>query len=450
MQLIIHCGLDKAGSTAIQAHAALFRQWFLDSGIYLPATGLSGFGHVALFRDLDSANWQPLLDELNNVDRAKFSHCFLSYEGLCKYDEKRLAQIRNYLRDYEVTVLFYLREQAEIFQSGYLQQLKSEKHPLSIAHLNSDHSLLVPASRDYFRLLQRFESVFGRNGIAVRPYQPRNWREGSIVWDLLEFLDCPPDSQFTPATQRQNVSLDRQSAGILNLFDSYGDNPAGRKALVEDLLWLIQKDPGGGKYFLDKAAVQHIRNFYRSSNAALAQRYGVEFDYSDCAAEPSGGATDSGSSGDVSYVRELAGLAHYPRWAGEQLLGADLATLLQYRDGWSRFESWGVWSLGDLSRMEFRLPLSRFTGLEETFVLNFRGRYFSDNRSTQVWINDQLLEDVDLRERAIRVPIGLLDENRVVHLQLRHHAAVSPTDLAIGDDKRRLAYGLRALSYQFC
>ena len=42
----------------------------------------------------------------------------------------------------------------------------------------------------------------------------------------------------------------------------------------------------------------------------------------------------------------------------------------------------------------------------------------------------------------------LLDADRLVHLQLRHHAAVSPAELAIDKDRRRLAYGLQGLSYR--
>jgi hypothetical protein len=443
VQVIIHCGLDKAGSTAIQSHAALFRQWLLDNGIYLPTSGLS-FGHRRLFADLDMQNWRPLLEELGRLDQGKFRRCFLSFEGICYFDEEQLALIKDYLADYEVAVLFYLREQAEILQSGYLQQLKSKKHPLSVAHLNFDQSLFGLASRDYSRMLQKFESVFGREAIAVRLYQPGEWRDGSILWDFLEFLGCPPDSQFNPAKQRQNISLDVQAARVLNVFDSYGDNAAGREALVEDLLWLIQKYPGGSSYFLDETAVQQIRSFYRDSNAALAERYGVEFNYRDCDA----GSQGVGNGG-VSYVSELANLARYPRWKGEPLAGSELTTVLQHRAGWSRFETWGVWSLDDVSQIEFRLPLARFTGLEDSITLTFRGRYFADNTSTRIQVNGHYLEDADLREASVRIPIRLLDENRVVHLELRHHAAISPAALALNSDKRRLAYGLHGLSYQF-
>lgn len=441
MQLIIHCGLDKAGSTAIQAHVALFRQWLMRNGVYVPESGLSGFGHVALFRELGGENWQPLLEELRALDQTRYRHCFLSYEGIRAFDAAQLALVRDHLRDYEVTVLFYLREQAEILQSGYLQRLKSEAQPLSIAHLNADHSLLVPDSRDYFRLLRKFESVFGREGLALRLYQPDTWRDGSIVWDLLEFLGCAPDDQIAPSVQRQNISLDVQSARILNVYDSYAGDSAHRAALVEDLLWLAQRHPGGSKYFLAADAVQAIRDHYRVSNAALAQRYGIGFACRDCAAHPPGGR--------VSYLDELARLARYPRWKGERLEGPGLAALLQHQPGWSRVESWGAWSLGDASHVEFRLPLSRFTGFEDALVLRFRGRYFADNTSTRVLANDILIGEFDLREGVVNIPFRLLDDDRVVHLQLLHQAPVSPAALGMNDDGRRLAYGLQGIGFDF-
>jgi len=443
LKIIIHCGLDKAGSTAIQAHAMLYRQWLSRHGIYLPSRGLSGFGHVALFRDLGAANWQPLIDELTALDQAAFRCCFLSYEGICQFDEGKLALIRDHLADHEVTLLFYLREQAEILQSGYLQTLKTARTTLSVAHINTGHGVIDPANRDYFLMLEKFRSIFGKDAINVRLYQPELWRDGSVVWDFLDAIGCPPDSSFIPSKSKQNISLDLQSARILNVFDSYGENAGGREALVEDLLWLMQKYPGGGRYFLDEQAVQRIREHYRQSNAALAERYGVEFVYASCCAD----ADDAGTGGGVSYTKELAALARYHRWKGEQLDGPELATLLQYSPGWSQFEPWGVWSVGDRSRIEFRLPLPRFTGWEDTLVLNFRGCYFCDNTSTQTLINGCFLEDANLSEHALRIPLGLLDENRVVRVELRHHAAVSPFNRGTGSDRRALAYGLQSLGY---
>jgi len=423
----------------------LFRHWLLRHGIYLPSTGLSGFGHVTLFRDLGADNWQPLLDELAGLDQGQITRCFLSYEGICHFDEDSLALVREHLDRHEVKVLFYLREQAEIIQSGYLQALKTARSPLSIAHINADHALLGHVNRDYFLMLETFRSVFGAKAIEVRLYQPEAWPDGSIVWDFLAAIQCPPDDSFTPSSSKQNISLDLQSGRILNVFDSYGDNAGGRESLVEDLLWLIQKYPGGTRYILDQAAVQEIRERYRDSNAALAARYGIEFKYSNCFQGPDGAERGGGAS----YTMDLAGLTRYHRWKGEQLEGPELAALLQYSPGWSTPESWGVWSVGNVSRIEFRLPLARFTGWENSLVLNFRGCYFADNTSTQIWINGHFIEDASLCEHALNIPFHMLDENRVAHLELRHQAAVSPVDLASGVDTRTLAYGLQSLGYSF-
>ena len=443
LELIIHCGLDKAGSTAIQAHVALFRPWLLRHSVYVPSSGLSGFGHVALFRDLDIENWQPLLDELDHLEQQDFTHCFLSYEGICFFDAGQLARIKAYLTGYKVTVLFYLREQAEIIQSGYLQGLKATPNPVSISHLNGNHALLFTANRDYSRLLEKFQSVFGREAIAARLYQPEKWRNGSIVWDLLEFMACPPDNQFTPAAHKQNISLDVQSAFMLNVFDSWGENGGSREALVEDLLWLIRKYPGGTKYFLDEAAVQHIRDHYRSSNAVLAARHGVEFNYRECSVGPQGISNDE----NVSYIAELAKLARYPRWKGEQLEGLGLAMLLEHSMGWSQFESWGVWSEGEISHIAFRLPLARFSGFEDSFTMNFRGRYLSSNKSTQIWINGNFIDTTNLSEAAVKIPLRLLDENRVAHLELRHQTAKSDVAPGAGSGGGWLVYGLQSLNY---
>jgi hypothetical protein len=342
-------------------------------------------------------------------------------------------------------MLFYLREQAEIIQSGYLQRLKAAPGRSSVAELNRNPAQLCLESRDYFKMLHGFESVFGARSLALRCYQPASWQDGSIIWDLLDFLGCRPSEGFSVSRHKQNTSLDLESAQLLNVFDSYTVDSAGRKALVEDLLWLAERYPGGEKCFLGEAAVRHIRAYYHDSNVALARRYGIEFDYAPCWIK--GSRDGGGTQAAPAFVDELARFSAYPLWHGEELSGPQLESLLGRSSGWSRFENWGVWSVGEESRIEFRLPRSRFSGLEEDFVVEFRGRYFSTVESTQVWLADELLREVDLRHASIRIPLAAVDEDRVARLTLRHLAPVSPADLGTGDDVRALSFGLHSLSY---
>ena len=58
--------------------------------------------------------------------------------------------------------------------------------------------------------------------------------------------------------------------------------------------------------------------------------------------------------------------------------------------------------------------------------------------------------DLDLRAGTIKIPIEMLDDDRVLRLKLRHQAPVSPAELGLSGDGCRLAYGLQATSYRFC
>ena len=131
MEILLHAGLDKCGSTAIQAHLKDCREWFLARGVYVPATGLTRVGHFPLFKDSASPDWQKLGKELEEA--GEYNYAILSYEGLHFLEDEQLALIREHLQGHALTFLFYLREQSEIIQSGYLQKLKRRKQPYTLA-----------------------------------------------------------------------------------------------------------------------------------------------------------------------------------------------------------------------------------------------------------------------------------------------------------------------------
>ena len=138
MRILLHIGTDKAGSTAIQQHLYLNREWLADRQVYLPSEGLGeNNGHAALFESENPAALERLQEELLAARAARHHLAILSWEGLSLFSRSRIRQLLSYLAPADYSVLVYLREQADIVQSGYLQQVKSLTHPLSLSAFES-------------------------------------------------------------------------------------------------------------------------------------------------------------------------------------------------------------------------------------------------------------------------------------------------------------------------
>ena len=445
MELIIHAGLDKCGSTAIQGHLNIYRNWFLAQGVYIPRTGLTGLGHYSLFQDMSTAQWGQLNEELQVA--GTFSRAVISFEGIHFLSSEKLQFVQQQLAAHKLKFLFYLREQSQIFQSGYLQKLKRRKQVEAMATFRHDRALLTPISRDYQAMLERFASVFTRAEFHTRIYNRRSLTGGNIVLDFLDFLDLTPDKKFVLARGLQNISLDVQAAEILNVYDSVSDDAEGREVLVEDLLLLIGQHGAGKKWFLDDGATRYIKEHYAASNRWLSTHYGVDLTTSTPAnpADLAAQAADASEPG-VKYLTELAELARFSRWNGDRLAGPSLTDLLQHNPGWSGAAGRGAWSLGDTSWICFRLPKSRSTGADKPFSVNIQGRYFGDNVTTGLRINGIPMGEWDLRDSVLELPPGLPDRDRIIELELTHTAPTSPAALDMGADERQIAYCLEAIS----
>jgi hypothetical protein len=445
LELIIHAGMDKCGSTAIQVHLNFYREWFFQQGVYIPKCGLTRWGHRTLFQEMNPLQWQTLLNELEQA--SGFSRAILSFEGVHFLDSTQLDFIKQQLREYELRFLFYLREQSQIIQSGYLQKLKRGKQSNTVADFQDNSALLSPASRDYKLVLSRIERVFPSAAISARAYDLSHFAEGNIVFDFLEILGLTAAEEFVASKVFQNVSLDLDAAELLNVYDAYGGDAQGRAALVDDLLLLVGKNDRGKKGFLDDSAIRHVRQHYADSNKWLLSHYGVDL----CSNEViksdavTGEALPAPNPG-VTYVTQIATLARFPRWSGVALEGVALNKILPGSNGWSKAGIHGTWSLGATSRIYFRIEMPATIGVQEPLTMHVGGHYFGDNSVTQLYANGVLLGDLSLCAATVVLPSGVLRDHGVIELELKHSAPTSPASLGMNDDERELAYRLQTIS----
>ena len=279
MKLILHIGTDKTGSTAVQKHLYVNRQWLQDRGVLVPKTGLGkDNGHGNLLEDMSPENLSCLLEELRTAEEHGLHSAILSWEGMCFFEPRKIQRLTETLRPYKLWLLVYLREQADIIQTGYLQELKSGK---STAHIGDFRRALWSSSsfrtlpycytamRNYAQLLKRWTRFIPKSHVIAREFQRELLVNQNVVDDVLSVLDQAPDDTFLRIQGTSNISLDVESAIIMNGFDRQAESEPSRKIMAFSLLSLIHSNGYGSRYFLSERRVKSIRRYYRRSNKAL-------------------------------------------------------------------------------------------------------------------------------------------------------------------------------------
>jgi len=434
VQIHLHVGLDKAGSSAIQAHVNLNRNWFHAHGIVIPHSGFTGsLGHHDLFRDSKGVFFEPLRSELDDFSRQGFEKAFLSWEGLHSFSLQQLDFIRRQLDGHEILPLIYLREQSEIIQSGYFQSVKHGRQLLTIEQILCNEHYLFNDSRDYFALLSKLEAVFGHRTVQTRLYDSDTLCQGNVVLDCLEAIGLARDANFILAPNRQNSSLNLVSTRLLNLLDGYFDDPAGREIVVDSLLDNINNNEASGKYFLEQKDQKLIREYFRTSNEKVVTHflnsdhpYPELFPYQrKTYCEPQ---TSTDEIAFHAIITLLENLTQIPVWNGAATHGHLLTQWAKPKSGWWPAAPEGVWSTGSESILRFRVLRKHLSPFSKTLTLTIKGEYAQNESET--WISACGLElgKYDLRNTELEIPIARVRESRIVELRLGHKHRISADD----------------------
>ncbi|SUZ31964.1 hypothetical protein ROE7235_01715 [Roseibaca ekhonensis] len=205
MRIVLHAGMHKTGSTAIQ-------QAFCSDppkGLSLPGgprlnqsddvqllfqTGaaLDKF-HAARYRHLDSAALGRWRDDLaarwrSALARARTPVFLISAEDLSAPDfgQDALVRLVDFLRatrpEAQIEAIAYVRAPRGFMQSAFQQRVKEEKP----AARDLDPASLWP---NYRARLEKFDAVLGADAVTLRIFAPTHFPNGDVVADLGSFLE---------------------------------------------------------------------------------------------------------------------------------------------------------------------------------------------------------------------------------------------------------------------
>lgn len=293
VKIFLHIGIDKCGSTSIQAGLYRNRENLAPAGIIVPDLGLSkAHGHGVLFQEIfgpreprrretvsteANKSAQSLLNELAVQASKNNQSLVFTWEGLNFLRKKEIAALARMFAGHSVTLIVYIREQAAIAQSGALQNIKVPYHGCRpIESIRNDPDFLPGINRNYFALLNAWQKYLKPDDMVIRPYDRNSLLNGDAFADLLSFITPikPPELGIRLGSDESNTSLDVPSAMVLDAVAPHiGRGSQKYYFLANVLLQDIERNGTGLKYFLTKTQVDNIHAYYHKANQKLASVY---------------------------------------------------------------------------------------------------------------------------------------------------------------------------------
>lgn len=212
MDLLLHIGQHKTGTTSIQQFISKNRDFFESQGICIPRTGQDPhFGHHhALMRDLRLRGNNLLLNDLTKeLFHKHTSKLLISAEVIKNFIvENRYKDLLQNFRSLginNIRVIMYLRNPFHLINASYCEQIKS----LAVDGSDIDKYVERYVSRKYQGHYRFFDydhliDMTRQPDVTVilRPYNPMV--ASSVVTDFLATLGLPHEQCFLEP--RRNVS----------------------------------------------------------------------------------------------------------------------------------------------------------------------------------------------------------------------------------------------------
>lgn len=176
--------------------------------------------------------------------------------------------VREYFRNYDVTVVVYLREQASYLISAYAQKVHATNYAGTLDTFYKD----VFAS-DYFAFLEKWRDVF-ESRLIVNIFDRKYLARKDIVYDFCcGILNIPePLVSTNYHEQNANPTLTRRLLAYKTILNKQHIDPSHTSALYRGLSELSKSDDSGPLIMSDKMLAT-VRHDCAPGNSKVAREY---------------------------------------------------------------------------------------------------------------------------------------------------------------------------------
>ncbi|WP_444945006.1 hypothetical protein ACJJIK_10505 [Microbulbifer sp. ZKSA006] len=298
-ELIVHAGMPKNGSSAIQVMFAKNRDRLLElsldyfdigefesgkSGAITSGNGalisrsLLGSNHEAYYADPDKKIFSELKKKI--VDSpAKIG--ILSSEFFTNIPEKSLVILKKFCDELGVKLkyFYYVRRQDQFLMSGYMQRVKrhgSVDFPEEF--IRSTYKGV--GFLNYFSFTARIEDVLGEGNVIVRNFNVGRKHAKGLAGDFIEAVIGKGD-HIEFRNEVINVSPSPKEIKALILLNKFSPSYKFTDELVRNSAKYSRASVGGVHTILNPDTCKEVLDYFSDQNDLFADKYfpeGHEFD----------------------------------------------------------------------------------------------------------------------------------------------------------------------------
>ncbi len=257
-RLILHIGQPKAGSSTIQKYIRKKREKYKSR---YNIDVMSDFGEDLLYILSGS---KPAIDQKYGVSppNVVVTSSELLWSKLKNENSLRIIKDFLFARFRKVQIILYLRRQDEIFVSGYYTRAIK-----NITNSFPDFEFSKPKSFDFYKKIEMWDSVFGRDSLTLRPYAPGRLLADDIIQDFCWAAKIPYIHTYFAGA---NISPAVETIEFIRMLFAELDLVAPNKELVRAI---VSADIQGTRLGLSAADREEIISRYQSDNDLIAQHF---------------------------------------------------------------------------------------------------------------------------------------------------------------------------------
>lgn len=301
MNITLHIGSVKTGTSTIQSFMAQNRAWFEDQGWFIPQAlkprpsfdnqivlpalfcderfrtaqrAIAGQRHSESDADFDIRVANRLDKEIQQARAAGSRAMLISSEHLVSrmHEPQRVPAMRQWLEQFGRVehIVVYLRRQDELFPSLYSTQVKSgssekfEWNRPPRRHRSFNHKVMLEPWLDTFADVR----------FSVRPYESDRFENGNLIDDFLHLLGVtkgrPPDPP------KKNLSLDPEALAVLRVFNGLAGKivqPRKIRNIRAIMIRILSAGDNGERLSLSEEEARMMLAAFADGNRWLSERF---------------------------------------------------------------------------------------------------------------------------------------------------------------------------------
>jgi hypothetical protein len=290
-KIIIHCGMPKTGSSALQVQLAQSRDTLLQHGYDYLQTG--DFEQAKLGR-ITSGNGAGLARAYLNPDhpaslaprRAELTekfhrliaetehHVILSSEFFSATPRPLLGELCAALADLgDVQLVFFVREQLNALASTYIQQVK--RHMLTqfpdeyFADWDGSRSPMM----SYNAYFKRLSAMAPTATILAKPYELSKTHASGLMGLFLDMIGAAVPAAEMPRDSRINLSPSPQEIRLMIEVNKHQPRMQFSDMLVESSHAAGRSNIHAQHAILPQSVAEEINSFFKAQNEAFFQNF---------------------------------------------------------------------------------------------------------------------------------------------------------------------------------